>query len=298
MLGKGNILTSHIAEFEKWRESGLLDKSVNTLLRNSRRQPRAARLSRAISANSSGASAVVTSIAHSGGIMNRAMQTPFAPVEPQSSRRFSGAALTIGLHTLVIAVLVIGFASLREPAQETALLTVDLLPVQQAPERLPQSTAPQQPMLIQPSVPVQMPRAPVFDQSEPSPLATAPAVVAMPSPVPAVAASTDAAEQRSALETWEGRVLAEVQRKKRYPYAAMQAGQQDVVTVHVVVDAAGNIVESSIVTSKNFALLDEAALDLLRRCSPLPAPPESALTGNRIAFDLPIAYALKPNASR
>jgi TonB family protein len=75
-------------------------------------------------------------------------------------------------------------------------------------------------------------------------------------------------------------------------------GPSEVGNVHVVVDAAGNIVESSIVTSKNFALLDEAALDLLRRCSPLPAPPESALTGNRIAFDLPIAYALKPNASR
>ncbi len=75
-------------------------------------------------------------------------------------------------------------------------------------------------------------------------------------------------------------------------------GPAEVGRVHVVVDGAGNIVESSIVTSKNFSLLDEAALDLLRRCSPLPAPPESALAGNRIAFDLPIAYALKPNAMR
>jgi hypothetical protein len=39
----------------------------------------------------------------------------------------------------------------------------------------------------------------------------------------------------------------------------------------------------------------DAALDLLRRCSPLPAPPAPALSGDRIEFDVPIDYTIRRN---
>lgn len=91
-----------------------------------------------------------------------------------------------------------------------------------------------------------------------------------------------------------GLVGAALERMKRYPYSAMHAGLQDTVFVHIVVGRNGKVLGANIVSSRHIAGLDDATLDLIHRCSPLPAPPES-VKGDAVAVDGSINYFLMSN---
>lgn len=93
----------------------------------------------------------------------------------------------------------------------------------------------------------------------------------------------------TAQQNWEGLVLARLERKKRYPGEAMNAGQEDVVYLHIVIDRSGHVLQSEVVKSKHFRLLDDATRDLIKRAAPLPPLPAS-MTGDTYAFTVPIDF--------
>jgi protein TonB len=89
-------------------------------------------------------------------------------------------------------------------------------------------------------------------------------------PLSAAARQADADAQAS----WESRLLAKLESKKRYPRACQARHEEDVVYVKFVLNRQGEVLPgSAIVRSNGYPLLDSEVLDLLKRASPLPPPP-------------------------
>lgn len=240
---------------------------------------------------------------------------------PTGEPRWRGAlAVSVAMHVGVAGLLFIGLkhaAPSSSPAPAAA--AIQIMPVPAAPPQ-PPSQMPVGPQQRQ-SPPRSLPRPadkippaprsadkadvalsptkppPVKEQTQDKPLAdktSAPTAPPLPPNVVAAAqvtglspATADRAEQ-----TWEGLVLAKLERKKRYPWDAQRAGLQDTIYVHVTVDRSGNVLNTRIERSKHFATLDDAALDLVRRSSPLPQPPAS-VPGDTVDFVVPVDFFIK-----
>lgn len=79
---------------------------------------------------------------------------------------------------------------------------------------------------------------------------------------------------------------------KQYPAAARQLGQQGRPVVRVRIDRGGNVKFSSVDTPTGHQLIDEAALDMVRRANPFPVPPIGYPGGALLEFLIPISFDL------
>ena len=93
-----------------------------------------------------------------------------------------------------------------------------------------------------------------------------PPAAAAPSP------SASAAVAR-AQAAWEKALVSHLNRFKRYPDQARARSNQGDVAVQFTIDRLGSLVASRVVRSSGSSALDEEALAVLQRASPLPAPP-------------------------
>lgn len=94
-------------------------------------------------------------------------------------------------------------------------------------------------------------------------------------------ASSDTTTGRSAAITparWQSRLMAHLERRKRYPAAARSAHEEGTVYVRFRIDTSGNVLSVQLSRSSGHAILDEAVLELVRRASPVPAPPPGVST--------------------
>lgn len=97
---------------------------------------------------------------------------------------------------------------------------------------------------------------------------------------------------RVAIVNWQRDLIAHMNRYKRYPEAAREARRNGIVTVSFAIDRQGRVVRTSIANSAGFDALDQAAIDMLRRASPLPPPPDS-VAGETIDFAVPVRFRWK-----
>ncbi len=72
---------------------------------------------------------------------------------------------------------------------------------------------------------------------------------------------------------WQSRLLAHLERRKRYPTASKSRGEQGMAYVRFRIDDAGNVMSVSLARSSGFPALDEEVVAMVRRASPVPAPP-------------------------
>lgn len=93
---------------------------------------------------------------------------------------------------------------------------------------------------------------------------------------------------------WERRIVLRLERAKRYPRGA--SGRSGVAKVMFRIDRDGRLLSSKLVESSGSAVLDAAALDLLKRSEPFPAPPQD-VGEDQLVFIAPIRY-LASRASR
>jgi protein TonB len=83
-----------------------------------------------------------------------------------------------------------------------------------------------------------------------------------------------------------------LERHKRYPSQARKMGQEGIVRVRFVIDRTGKVLSHRIESSSGHTALDNAASELLRRASPMPAIPAS-MGQSRLEIVVPIAYRLR-----
>ena len=100
-----------------------------------------------------------------------------------------------------------------------------------------------------------------------------------------VAGAGVAASQRRA--TWQKSLMAHLNRNKRYPADARRKSGESVV--HFTLDRLGHVVGASIKTGSGEAAFDEAALAMMRRADPVPAPPPE-IADETLTFDVPVIF--------
>ncbi|MEH6415974.1 energy transducer TonB family protein [Pseudomonas sp. CGJS7] len=227
-----------------------------------------------------------------------------------SDMQWLGALATVAFHVAVISFVLWQQQTLTPltPPQATAETVVveltliaeapraiqrDLPPGALKPDRVASVDRPAQTSERPPSVVDRKPQAtgekPFAPQtrielppsSEPVPATDA--SIASDASAPAQAAAVESAryaapqdiagELTPAPSQWQQRLLGHLQRYKRYPRQARRLHQQGVAEVGLTVDGDGRVLESRIARSSGYPSLDEEALAVVLRASPVPAPP-------------------------
>jgi len=96
-------------------------------------------------------------------------------------------------------------------------------------------------------------------------------------------AATASAASRA---NWRGTLVAHLNRFKRFPGGA----NPGTVQVAFSIDRAGRVLSARLVGASGDALLDEEAVAMIRRASPVPAPPEG-LGGGSISLSVPVKFS-------
>lgn len=145
------------------------------------------------------------------------------------------------------------------------------------------------PPVVQPRVEPSV-TPPTAVRPAPAPVATAPAppVVA---PQPTSPKIDEANEDRLKL-TYGQSISKEIKRYQKYPPPAQRRGWEGTTEVLLQIAADGRVTGITLGKSSGHAILDDEALDMVRRASPLPqAPPE--LRGRALVVTVPIVFRLQ-----
>lgn len=211
-----------------------------------------------------------------------------SPLSAASPRRGShaaaGLAISVGLHAALVGALLFGgfHADYVAPPPvapmvvelETASPPVPQREVPPGPEQVERQAArptPPDPPPVKPA-----PNAPepvFFTPPRPSaPTDPGPAAPETTAP-PLLAAAIAPRAASNAVATWEGQVLAALEKKRRYPPAAQLRRQQGVAHVRFRMDRAGKVLWTRLERSSGFVELDRAAVETPKRAQPLPPIP-------------------------
>lgn len=106
-------------------------------------------------------------------------------------------------------------------------------------------------------------------------------------PAAPVLGSTSASSTSPA--NWRGALLAHLNRAKRYPAEARQRREEGTVRLSFSIDRSGRVVSYQMVGSSGSTALDQEALSMIQRASPLPAPP-AEVPGSRISLTVPVRF--------
>ncbi|WP_083490706.1 TonB family protein [Stenotrophomonas humi] len=131
----------------------------------------------------------------------------------------------------------------------------------------------------QPPQPIQQALAP---QQQEASIAAAP-------PSPPLPPGPSAADPGK--DSWEGRVMAKLERHRRYPNAARARREQGIAHVRVSLARDGALLALALEQSSGSTLLDQAALDTFRRAAPLPAVPDERRAPLELSF--PVEFFMR-----
>ncbi|ECP6072446.1 energy transducer TonB [Campylobacter jejuni] len=96
------------------------------------------------------------------------------------------------------------------------------------------------------------------------------------------------------VKSYQALLMAHLTKFKKYPQEAIMQKQEGVVRIRVSIDESGNVLSKELKKSCPYAVLNDEALSLFKRASPLPKPPKEMLkNGDKISFVMPIDYNIK-----
>jgi TonB family protein len=122
--------------------------------------------------------------------------------------------------------------------------------------------------------------------------ATAPTPIENAREAPVTAApvhGTGASAQRVRV-TWQKKLMAHLERFKRYPSAGVPRSAR--IEVGFTLDRLGHVVSANIRQGSGDPAFDQAALSMLRRADPVPPPPP-LVADDGLNFTLPVVYRVK-----
>jgi len=151
------------------------------------------------------------------------------------------------------------------------------------------------------------PQAPIQTPVESAPVATAgePTSAQAPAPPPpsltpsssepAPAAAKVLAEvlDSNVFDAYRLALINAAKRYKRYPVQAMERGWEGRVEIRLVVDANGTIKSVLVKSSSRYQILDDQALDMVRKAFSAMAQVQPAPRGREFTVDVPVIFELR-----
>ncbi|MFT8489565.1 MAG: TonB family protein [Gluconobacter oxydans] len=185
--------------------------------------------------------------------------------------------------------------SIPDPAPvDPPKVTAPPSPAPHPPVPVPKPEKPRR--LVKKHPPVPPHRKPIPDKTPPADQTTAPPSSEAP-PAPTQAAPAPGASSSRASHdpvTWQGALLAQLEKFKRYPADAMADHQEGVPTVTFSMDRKGHVLSVTLAGSSGHTLLDQEAVALPRRAQPLPPPPDT-VEGDPITLTVPVEFYIHPD---
>jgi protein TonB len=252
--------------------------------------------------------------------VNVAPQNAIVQRGPEMLRWGACFALALCFHAVGVAALLAHWSENSDLVANAPVITIDLAPLAVAPDTKPNELPPG-PQQVEaepepdPVKPVEKLELPPQPQAEPL-LAVTPPPTPPPKPKEekpkhqhaSLASAPSTAENKAeraaapapgassrnpyAVPNWKSRLVATLERSKRYPSEARARGEQGVAQLAFSIDRHGDVHHARIVRSSGSSLLDEATLALLERAQPLPPPPPE-LAAAEIAIVVPIRYSIR-----
>jgi protein TonB len=127
-------------------------------------------------------------------------------------------------------------------------------------------------------------------------LPAAPPILAKADPAPAPASPGVEAVDAGSLAQYRLQLISVARKYKRYPRLAMDNNWEGGVVVQMVIGTSGMISALSIKTSSGHEVLDQQALEMFKKATPMVQIPP-ALRGKEFAIELRAIYSLKDQDS-
>ena len=142
------------------------------------------------------------------------------------------------------------------------------------------------PPVVQPRVEPSI-AAPTVARPAPAPVAVQPPPVVAPQPK-----AIDESRERTLRDQYQQIISARIKQFKEYPQVAKRHHWEGTTVVQLRLSPDGKVTDISVVEKSGHEILDEAAVNMIRRASPLPAPPEG-LRGRDQTVLVPIKFKLE-----
>jgi protein TonB len=196
-------------------------------------------------------------------------------------------AISMAIHI----ILMVGLPELNKPIlipQEMSV-TISSSPIQQPIEKI------ETPQPVKKVEPIQKKITPIIDKNAISVAQPTPKEVAPTPPAETVSKIPNIVPQEQLtqhLESYSSLLANAIAKYKQYPKIAQMRGWQGTVIADLEIDSKGTVISINIKKSSTYEVLDNEALEMIRKASPFPAPPES-LRGKNFNVLVPISFKLE-----
>ena len=137
-----------------------------------------------------------------------------------------------------------------------------------------------------------LPPPPEVIAVEPKPEQKVVFVAPPPPPEPPKPQGPTAQDIEAARNGYGSLLAREFAKHKQYPRQAQARGWQGTTRVQLELDAAGNVLSTTVSVSSGHEILDQQALEMVKKVSPLPLPPD-ILRNQPLTILVPIPFRLE-----
>ncbi|MEQ6342517.1 MAG: TonB family protein [Gammaproteobacteria bacterium] len=185
--------------------------------------------------------------------------------------------------------------AMRASAISSVSATSEAIPISRMPELVPDELAVKAPVALPQK---EEAAAPAVAEVQHRPVAAAPSPpsehgAALPEDPVVIAPQRPGMPDEDGLGAFKNTVIGHLERFRNYPRQAMDRGISGVVYVQFVIDADGHVERVDVVPPReSHPLLEQAAMNTIRRASPLPGVPERLKKAAQITLRFAMQYEL------
>lgn len=197
----------------------------------------------------------------------------------------------IGVSIAIHIILMIGLPEFNRPllTPQVMSVTISSSPIQQPIEKI------ETPEPLKKVEPVKKKITPIIDKNATTVAQPVPKEVTPPAPAEAISKIPNIVPQEQVtqyLESYSSLLANAIAKYKQYPKIAQMRGWQGTVIADLEIDSKGSVMSVKIKKSSTYEVLDNEALEMIKKASPFPPPPEN-LRGKNFNVLVPISFKLE-----